>query len=133
MQSIFTKIINKEIPAYIVDETDQFIAILAKEQVQDGHTLVIPKMDIDNYLDMENAQYLALQEYTFKIAKLLKKAYPNKTRIVQNIVGFEVPHVHIHLIPANSIEEALHTSNRVLEAQVMQSILENINKFQIEE
>lgn len=105
MESIFTRIINRELPAYIVDETKDFISILAREQIQPGHVLVIPKKPADKYTDMNTEDYLELHSYALRIAKILKKSYSNKQRIVLNIVGFEIPHLHIHLIPANNMEE----------------------------
>ena len=126
MSSIFTKIINREFKSYIVDETSDYIAILAKDQIQPGHTLVIPKVEVDNYLDMTSIEYSSLQEYVHKVAMILKKAYPDKYRIVMNIVGFEVPHCHIHLIPANSIDEAFHTEAKQLGDDEMTGILKLI-------
>jgi histidine triad (HIT) family protein len=123
MPSIFTRIINREIPSFIIDETDKYIAILAKDQMQPGHTLVIPKNEIDNYLDMSPEEYADLQVYAQTIAQKLKKAFPDKARIIMNIVGFEVPHLHIHLIPANSIQEAFMSKPEVLSDFKMKEIL----------
>jgi histidine triad (HIT) family protein len=125
MKSIFTKIINREIPGYIVDETDRYIAILARGQTQDGHTLVIPKTPIDKYTDMDPIEFGELQSYACSIAQLLSKAYPDKQRIIMNIVGFEVSHLHIHLIPANSEQES-YQPGRILSNVEMDSILTTI-------
>jgi histidine triad (HIT) family protein len=122
MDSVFTRIIKREIPGYIVDETDQYIAILARGQVQPGHTLVIPKQPIDKYTDMNINDYGNLQSYACIIAKLLIKAYPDKQRIIMNIVGFEVDHLHIHLIPANSEKES-YTPGQILSDDEMNTIL----------
>jgi histidine triad (HIT) family protein len=122
MDSIFTRIINREIPGYIVDETDQYIAILARGQVQPGHTLVIPKQPIDKYTDMDPKAYGELQSYACEIAKLLIKTYPDKQRIIMNIVGFEVDHLHIHLIPANSEKES-YQPGQILTDDEMNTIL----------
>ena len=126
MSSIFTKIINREFKSYIVDETSDYIAILAKDQIQPGHTLVIPKVGVDNYLDMTSLEYSKLQDYVHSVASMLKKAYPDKSRIVMNIVGFEVPHCHVHLIPANSIDEAFHTEPKNYSEEEMTEILKLI-------
>jgi histidine triad (HIT) family protein len=129
MNSIFSRIIRNEIPSFKILENDTCIAILARGQVQEGHTLIIPKKEIDKYTDMEEQRYLELQEFCLKVAKILKKAYPNKERIIQNIVGFEVPHVHIHLIPSNSIIEGLRTEEKVYDDNKMNEILEHIKKY----
>jgi histidine triad (HIT) family protein len=130
MPSIFTRIINREIPSFIIDETDKYIAILAKDQMQPGHTLVIPKQEIDNYLDMSPEEYADLQVYAQSIAQKLKKAFPDKSRIIMNIVGFEVPHIHIHLIPANSIQEAFMSEPEVLSDEKMAELMKFfINQF----
>jgi histidine triad (HIT) family protein len=130
MPSIFTKIINRDIQASIIDETDKYIAILAKDQMQPGHTLIIPKKEIDNYLDMSPEEYADIQVYALSIAQKLKKAYPDKARIIMNIVGFEVPHLHIHLIPANSVQEAFMSKPEVLTDEKMAELMKFfINQF----
>jgi histidine triad (HIT) family protein len=126
MSSVFTKIINKEIPGYVIDQNDHCIAILAKGQIQKGHTLIIPKLEIDKFTDMSADDYINLQTFAHQIALKLALAFPNKSRIVMNIVGFEVPHVHIHLIPCNNIEEAYCTVENVYDSIEMQTILELI-------
>jgi histidine triad (HIT) family protein len=126
MPSIFTRIINREFPAFIVDETDQFIAILAKDQMQEGHTLIIPKQEVDSYLELSTDDFANIQAYTHIVATKLKKAYPNKERIIMNIVGFEVPHLHIHLIPANSVQEAFLSEPQIFDDSKMAEILNQI-------
>jgi histidine triad (HIT) family protein len=126
MPSIFTRIINREFPAFIVDETEKFIAILAKDQMQEGHTLIIPKKEVDSYLELPPEEFAEIQLYAQYIAKKLKKAYPEKERIIMNIVGFEVPHLHIHLIPANSVEEAFFGKPVIHEKEYAQIILDKI-------
>ncbi len=125
MSSVFTQIVERKIPAYIVDENEKFIAILARGQVQHGHTLVIPKSYIDKYTDMDPKDFGELQEYACIIAKKLKLAFPSKARIIMNIVGFEVPHLHIHLIPSNSEKESYGPGN-ILSEDKMKTILETI-------
>jgi histidine triad (HIT) family protein len=126
MPSIFTRIINREFPAFIVDETEQYIAILAKDQMQEGHTLIIPKKEVDSYLELSPEEFGEIQIYAQHIAKKLKKAYPDKQRIITNIVGFEVPHLHIHLIPANSVQEAFLSEPQVFDDSKMAEILKKI-------
>jgi histidine triad (HIT) family protein len=126
MPSIFTRIINREFPAFVVDETEQYIAILAKDQMQEGHTLIIPKQEVDSYLELSPDDFAYIQAYTHTVATKLKKAYPNKERIIMNIVGFEVPHLHIHLIPANSVQEAFLSEAQVFDDSKMAEILKKI-------
>lgn len=104
MGSIFTKIINREIPAYIVAEDDNFIAFLDVNPNAKGHTLCVPKQEIDKVFDMEQTHYLELMKFSHKVAKALEKTVPCK-RIGMAVVGLEVPHVHIHLIPLNQMKE----------------------------
>lgn len=126
MSTVFTKIIKGELPAFIIEQNDNYIAILARGQVQEGHTLVIPKQEIDKFTDLTQIKYTELQNFAYHISKKLESAFPNKTRIVMNIVGFEVPHVHIHLIPCDSIEQAFNTDAKEYDNTKMQTLLEKI-------
>jgi histidine triad (HIT) family protein len=126
MSSVFTKIISGQIPAFIIEQNDKYIAILARGQVQDGHTLVIPKQEIDKFTDLTQIEYTELQNFAYHISKRLESAFPNKARIVMNIVGFEVPHVHIHLIPCDNIQEAFSTDAKEYDTAKMQILLEKI-------
>ena len=98
--SIFTKIINREIPAHIVAENDKFIAFLDNNPNAKGHTLCVPKQEINKIFDMEKAHYLELMAFSHDVAKALEKTIESK-RVGVAVVGLEVPHVHIHLIPLN--------------------------------
>ena len=102
--SIFTKIINKEIPAYIIDENDDFIAFLDVFPLAKGHVLVVPKKQIDYIFDLEPKIYSGLWLFANNIAKRLEKAIPCK-RIGIAVIGLEVPHAHVHLIPLQSVED----------------------------
>tara|TARA_R110001592_G_scaffold121046_1_gene326056 strand:+ start:1351 stop:1743 length:393 start_codon:yes stop_codon:yes gene_type:complete len=102
--SIFTKIINKEIPAYIIDETDEFIAFLDVFPLAKGHTLVIPKKQIDYIFDLDVDTYTRLWTFAQQVAKRVEKAIPCK-RIGIAVIGLEVPHAHIHLLPLQSVED----------------------------
>ncbi len=104
MASIFTRIINREIPGHIVAEDDCFIAILDVNPNTEGHTLCIPKAEINKLFDMEEEHYLALMAFSRKIAQALEKAVPCK-RIGVAVVGLEVPHVHVHLIPLHDMDD----------------------------
>jgi histidine triad (HIT) family protein len=102
MASIFTKIINREIPGHIVAEDENFIAILDIMPLVIGHTLVIPKKEIDYIFDIDDNTLAAMQIFAKKVAIGLKKAIPCK-RIGVTVIGLEVPHTHVHLIPMNSM------------------------------
>ena len=102
MSSIFSKIINREIPAHIVAEDEDHIAFLDINPLKKGHTLVVPKQEIDYVFDMNSENLAKLHVFAQKVASSIEKAVPCK-RIGVAIVGLEVPHVHIHLIPLDSI------------------------------
>lgn len=102
MDSIFTKIINKEIPAFIIDENEQFIAFLDVFPLAKGHALVVPKVQVDYIFDMEDQLLADLHIFSKKIAKAVEKSVSCK-RIGTAVIGLEVPHTHIHLIPINQI------------------------------
>lgn len=104
MRSLFTKIVNGEIPAYKVAETDKFLAFLDINPNTKGHTLCIPKQEVDKIFDMEEAHYTALLKFSRKVALALRKTVPCK-RIGMAAVGLEVPHVHIHLIPLHRMQD----------------------------
>lgn len=99
MSTVFTKIINREIPARIVYEDDKYIAIFPRDVRQLGHTLVIPKREVDSILDINDEETSAIFVLCKKLAKAIQSA-TNCKRVVYMIHGFEVPHLHIHLIPS---------------------------------
>jgi len=104
MPSIFTKIIQRKIPAYIVAEDDHNIAILDINPLVVGHTLVIPKKEVDYYYDLENEDYNRLNLFAKEVAKAIERVVPC-LRIGVAVVGLEVPHTHIHLVPLNSMDD----------------------------
>ena len=104
MSSIFTKIINREIPGYIVAEDENFIAILDVNPNAKGHTLCIPKQEINKIFDMDEDLYLGLMKFSRKVAKAVEKTVECK-RIGVAVVGLEVPHVHVHLIPLHDMDD----------------------------
>jgi histidine triad (HIT) family protein len=104
MSSIFTKIINGEIPCYKIAEDADFLAFLDVNPNAKGHTLCIPKQEIDKIFDLEDDLYLGLMQFSKKIAVALEKTVPCK-RIGMAVVGLEVPHAHVHLIPLNEMDE----------------------------
>ena len=103
MSSIFTKIIAGEIPCYKIAEDNNFIAILDVNPNAKGHTLCIPKLEINKIFDMDEELYLGLMKFSRKIAIALEKTIACK-RIGVAVVGLEVPHVHVHLIPLNDMD-----------------------------
>ena len=104
MSSIFTKIINGEIPGYKVAEDENFIAILDVNPNAKGHTLCIPKQEINKIFDMDEELYLGLMKFSRKVAKALEKTVECK-RIGVAVVGLEVPHTHVHLIPLHDMDD----------------------------
>lgn len=101
MASIFSKIIKGEIPSYKVAEDEKHYAFLDINPVQPGHTLVVPKKEEDYIFEMSDKDYSDLHLFAKKVAKAMKKALPC-SRISEAVVGLEVPHVHIHLVPINT-------------------------------
>lgn len=104
MSSIFTKIINGEIPCYKITETEDFIAFLDVNPNAKGHTLCVPKQEINKIFDMPEDLYLGLMAFSRKIAIALEKTVPCK-RIGVAVVGLEVPHTHVHLIPLQDMDD----------------------------
>jgi histidine triad (HIT) family protein len=112
MSSIFSKIITGEIPAYKVAETDQFVAFLDILPLAKGHVLCIPKNETDYIFDMDDADYLALMHFSKKVAKGIKQVIPCK-KVGVAVIGLEVPHAHVHLIPMNTIQDMNFSNPRL--------------------
>jgi len=126
MPSIFTKIINREIPGYIVAEDDRFIAFLDVMPLVEGHTLIVPKSEIDYIFDVDDATLADMIVFAKKVAVALKKVIPCK-RIGVAVIGLEVPHTHIHLVPMNAMGDINFTKPKLkLESEVMKSIADKI-------
>lgn len=104
MESIFSKIISKEIPAYIIEETTDYIAFLDVFPLAKGHVLVVPKKQVDYIFDLDSETYKGLWSFAQQISHRLKRAIPCK-RIGIAVIGIEVPHAHIHLLPLQSVED----------------------------
>lgn len=104
MASIFSKIVNGEIPAYKVAENEEFLAFLDVHPLVEGHVLVIPKTEVDYLFDLDDETYLGLQAFAKKVALGIKKVIPC-LRIGVAVIGLEVPHVHIHLVPLNDMDD----------------------------
>ncbi|AOW21577.1 HIT family protein [Urechidicola croceus] len=104
MATIFTKIINGEIPSYKVAENNDFIAFLDINPNAIGHTLVVPKKEVNKLFDLDKETYSNLMEFSREVALALEKTIPCE-RIGMSVIGLEVPHVHVHLIPLNSMAD----------------------------
>jgi histidine triad (HIT) family protein len=104
MPSIFSRIIAGEIPSFKIAENDRFYAFLDVFPLSEGHTLVVPKLEVDNLFDLEPELYKELFAFAQLVAKAIKQAVPCK-KVGLSVVGLEVPHAHIHLIPINQVND----------------------------
>lgn len=109
MATIFSRIVAGEIPSYKVAEDEQFYAFLDINPLVKGHTLVIPKREVDYIFDLEDDEISAMQVFAKKVAVAIKKAFPC-IKVGQAVLGLEVPHAHIHLIPMQSERDMLFTN-----------------------
>ena len=125
MPTIFTRIISGELPAYKVAETDKFLAFLDIRPNAKGHTLCIPKEEVNKIFDLEEEVYQELMRFSRKVAIALEKAVPCK-RVGMAVVGLEVPHVHVHLIPLNSMGDMDFSRSLSLSEEEFQQIAEDI-------
>lgn len=104
MPSIFSKIVAGEIPSYKVAENDHYLAFLDVFPLRKGHTLVIPKKEVDYIFDLDKETYSGLMDFSNRVAKAVKAAVPCK-RLSMQVIGLEVPHAHVHLIPINTMSD----------------------------
>ncbi|TXK33221.1 HIT family protein [Pontibacter qinzhouensis] len=123
--SIFTKIVNGEIPAYKIAEDDRYLAFLDVFPTTKGHTLVVPKQQIDYIFDLEDELYAGLMLFSKKVAVAIEKAVPCK-RIGVAVVGLEVPHAHVHLIPMNSMQDMNFANKQQFSKEEFEDVLEKI-------
>lgn len=123
--SIFAKIIAGEVPAYKVAENEQHLAFLDINPNAKGHTLCIPKKKTDKLFDLSQEEYYALMEFSRKVALGLEKAVPSK-RIGMTVIGLEVPHAHVHLIPLQTMADATFGKKESLTPEEMQSLATSI-------
>jgi histidine triad (HIT) family protein len=112
MPSIFTRIINGEIPCYKIAESEEYLAFLDINPLMKGHTLCIPKKEIDYIFDLDDETLSGLMIFSKKVAKAIKKVVPCN-RVGVTVVGDEVPHAHIHLIPFNTVRDMMFNKSRV--------------------
>lgn len=125
MASIFTKIVNGEIPCYKVAETDDFLAFLDVNPNAKGHTLCIPKKEVDKIFDLDEASYTGLMQFSRKVAIAIEKAITCK-RVGMTVIGLEVPHAHVHLIPLQTMEDARFIQKTKLTPEEFQEIAQSI-------
>lgn len=125
MANIFSKIVAGEIPCYKVAEDTDHLAFLDINPNAQGHTLCIPKKETDRILDLSQAEYTALLEFSRKVGLALRKSVTCK-RIGMQIIGLEVPHVHVHLIPLNKMEDASFQSKVALDSESLEAIASKI-------
>lgn len=112
MPGIFAKIVLGEIPSYKIAEDDRFFAFLDISPLKKGHTLVIPKKEIDYLFDLDSETYLGLLAFSKKVAEAIKKSVPCK-RISMQVIGLEVPHAHVHLIPITTMSDCNWTNEKL--------------------
>lgn len=125
MSSIFTKIVKGEIPSYKIAEDDNYLAFLDVNPNAKGHTLCIPKQEIDKIFDMDDELYLGLMKFSKKIAIALEKTVPCK-RVGIAVVGLEVPHAHVHLIPLNEMDEMRFLNKVSLSKEEFEALAKSI-------
>ncbi|MFV8268698.1 HIT family protein [Flavobacterium sp. GT2N3] len=125
MSSIFTKIINGEIHCYKIAEDENFLAFLDVNPNAKGHTLCIPKQEINKIFELEDDLYMGLMQFSKKIAVALEKTVPCK-RIGMAVVGLEVPHAHVHLIPLNEMDEMRFQNKVSLSKDEFEALAESI-------
>ncbi|CDF80929.1 histidine triad (HIT) protein [Formosa agariphila KMM 3901] len=126
MASIFSKIISGEIPCYKVAETDDFFAFLDINPNAKGHTLCIPKKEVDKIFDMDDELYLRLMKFSKEVATAIEKVVPCK-RVGMTVIGLEVPHAHVHLIPLNTMEDARFLQKTNVSKDEFQELAKAIN------
>lgn len=129
MSSIFTKIIQGEIPSYKIAENEHCVAFLDVFPLRYGHTLVIPKKETDYIFDLESHEYMELMNFAKKIAHAVKAAFPCK-KVGMCVIGLEVPHAHIHLIPMNAVSDMNFSAEKLKpSAEELQQHAKRISSF----
>lgn len=128
MATIFSRIVAGEIPSYKVAENDKFYAFLDINPLVKGHTLVIPKQEVDYIFDLSDEDLAQMQVFAKKVAAAIKSAFPC-IKVGQAVIGLEVPHAHIHLIPIQKESDMLFSNEKLkLSAEEFKEIAEKINK-----
>lgn len=127
MATVFTKIIEGEIPCYKVAEDDNFIAFLDINPNAKGHTLCVPKEEVDYIFDLGEHIYLQLMQFSRRVAIALEKTVPCK-RVGMAVIGLEVPHVHVHLIPLNEMSEMTFSNKISMTAEEFSQLADEIQE-----
>ncbi len=128
MASIFTKIINREIPGFIVAEDEKYIAFLDVNPLVIGHTLVVPKQEVDYIFDLDDETLAGLYIFAKKVARAIEKSVPCK-RVGIAVIGLEVPHAHVHLVPMNTVGDINFTRPKLNPAkEEVSEVAEKIRK-----
>ena len=127
MPSIFTKIINGEIPCYKIAENDHFFAFLDINPNSEGHTLCVPKKEVDKILDLDEDTYMGLMAFSRKVGMAIEKAILCE-RVGLTVIGLEVPHVHVHLIPLHSMKNATFQHKVQMQPKDFEATADKIRK-----
>ncbi|RLD77296.1 MAG: HIT family protein [Bacteroidetes bacterium] len=127
MSTIFTKIIQGEIPSYKIAENKDFFAFLDINPNAKGHTLVVPKKEKNKLFDLDESSYLDLMQFSYRVAKAIEKVVPCD-RVGLTVIGLEVPHVHVHLIPLRSMADATFGKKQKLTNAEFKAIAAEISK-----
>lgn len=129
MASIFSKIVAGEIPCYKIAENDHYLAFLDVFPLKKGHTLVIPKKEVDYIFDLDNESYLGLMNFSKQVAIAIKQAMPCN-RVSMGVFGLEVPHAHVHLIPMSTMNDVNFSNEKLkLSKEEFQEIAAKIKKY----
>lgn len=126
MDSLFTKIIKGDVPSYKVAETENYFAFLDINPNTIGHTLCIPKKEVDKIFDLTEEEYLGLMNFSRRVAKAIEKVVPCK-RVGMTVIGLEVPHAHVHLIPLHTMEDARFSNKQKLETKEFEATAKAIS------
>jgi histidine triad (HIT) family protein len=122
MPSIFSRIIKGEIPAWKVAESEHFLAFLDVNPLAKGHTLIVPKLETDYFFDLSDEEISGIMVFSKKVASALRSTLPC-LRIGMSVIGLEVPHAHVHLVPLNSMGDINFSNSRLnLSAEEMEAI-----------
>ena len=127
MSTVFTKIIKGQIPSYKVAENDDYFAFLDISPNSKGHTLVVPKKEDNRLFDLSEDEYLKLMRFSYKVAKAIERAVPCD-RVGLTVIGLEVPHVHVHLIPLHTMADANFSKKEELTEEVFKEIASEISR-----
>lgn len=125
MPSIFTKIINGEIPSYKIAEDEHYYAFLDINPNSVGHTLCIPKLEVDKIFDLPEETYMGLMRFSRKVAMAIEKTIPCE-RVGMSVIGLEVPHTHVHLIPLHNMSSMNFKNSQKLTPEEFQEVAEKI-------